>query len=63
MFFEKIIAKIKAKEEGLAMISVDLSQTDLKALDQEIDGAKVKEIHEMIFNKTGVGADFLGWLD
>jgi len=45
------------------MINVDLSQTGLKALDQEIDVTKVKQIHEMIFKKTGEGADFLGWLD
>ncbi|MCL8211480.1 Glucose-6-phosphate isomerase [Mesoplasma sp. JKS002658] len=45
------------------MINVDLSQTGLKALDQEIDVTKVKQIHEMIFKKTGAGADFLGWLD
>ncbi|WP_026389119.1 glucose-6-phosphate isomerase [[Acholeplasma] multilocale] len=45
------------------MIKVDLQYTGLNALDKEIDETRVKDIHEMIINKTGKGSDFLGWVE
>ncbi|ATG97511.1 glucose-6-phosphate isomerase [Mesoplasma lactucae] len=45
------------------MIKVDLSNTGLNALDKEFPNEEVKRIHKMIFDKTGAGSDFLGWLD
>ncbi len=44
------------------MIKLDLSQAKLE---QDLDSYKDKvvEIHDMIHNKTGLGNDFLGWVD
>ena len=44
------------------MIKVDLSQAKLA---ESMDSYKeqVASIHDMIHNKTGLGNDFLGWVD
>ncbi|WP_434324919.1 glucose-6-phosphate isomerase [Mycoplasma capricolum] len=44
------------------MIKVNLDHTDID-INKVVDLNKIKEIHQMIFNKTGKGNDFLGWLD
>lgn len=44
------------------MIKVDLSNAKLtESMESYKD--KVVEIHDMIHNKTGLGSDFLGWVD
>lgn len=45
------------------MIKVDLTHAGLKPLNKEIKEAEIKKIDEMIRQKTGAGADFLGWVD
>ena len=44
------------------MITLDLSKAKLSE-DLESYKDKVKEIHDMIHNKTGAGNDFLGWVE
>ena len=44
------------------MIKVDLSQAKL-AESMDAYKEKVASIHDMIHNKTGLGNDFLGWVD
>ena len=44
------------------MIKVDLSQAKL-AESMESYKERVASIHDMIHNKTGLGNDFLGWVD
>ena len=44
------------------MITLDLSKAKLN---ENLESYKdtVKEIHDMIHNKTGAGNDFLGWVE
>ena len=44
------------------MITLDLSKAKLN---EDIESYKdtVKDIHDMIHNKTGAGNDFLGWVE
>ena len=44
------------------MITLDLSKAKLNE-DLESYKDTVKDIHEMIHNKTGAGNDFLGWVE
>ncbi|EOA06967.1 Glucose-6-phosphate isomerase [Mycoplasma yeatsii 13926] len=44
------------------MIKVNLDYAGLD-FNKIVDEDKIKQVHEMIVNKTGKGNDFLGWLD
>ncbi|UKS54111.1 glucose-6-phosphate isomerase [Mycoplasma feriruminatoris] len=44
------------------MIKVNLDHTNIN-LEQVVDLNKIKQVHQMIFNKTGKGNDYLGWLN
>lgn len=63
--FERLNSQIEETYKMLedrVMLKVDLSHT---GIENEIKdySEKVKEIHKMIHEKTGVGNDFLGWVD
>nr|WP_265511180.1 hypothetical protein [Mycoplasma mycoides] len=44
------------------MIKVNLDHTNID-INKVVDLNKVKQIHQMIINKTGKGNDYLGWLN
>lgn len=52
----------KESRRKVKMITLDLSKAKLSE-DLESYKDKVKEIHDMIHNKTGAGNDFLGWVE
>ncbi|ARU91288.1 glucose-6-phosphate isomerase [Spiroplasma clarkii] len=45
------------------MIKVDFSNSQIEQEIKKFDKNKVKAVHQMIEQKTGVGNDFLGWVD
>ncbi|AOG60686.1 glucose-6-phosphate isomerase [Spiroplasma helicoides] len=45
------------------MIKVDFSKSKVEEEIKKFDKNRVQKVHEMIENKTGLGNDFLGWLD
>lgn len=47
----------------MSKITLDYSKTGINKHEVEFFEAQVKLAHEMLHNKTGVGNDFLGWID
>jgi len=45
------------------MIKIDFSNSKIEKEVKNFDISKIKQIHEMIENRSGLGSDFLGWLD
>ncbi|ATZ17115.1 glucose-6-phosphate isomerase [Williamsoniiplasma luminosum] len=45
------------------MIKVNLEYTGLNDLSQEVKDSEIIKVDAMIRNRTGAGADFLGWVD
>ncbi|WP_339033785.1 glucose-6-phosphate isomerase [Spiroplasma endosymbiont of Cantharis rufa] len=43
------------------MIKVSFRDSKIKGEINKFREAKIKEVHDMIENKTGIGSDFLGW--
>ncbi|AUB31898.1 glucose-6-phosphate isomerase [Spiroplasma floricola] len=45
------------------MIKINLEYSKIEKEVKSFDESKLKKVHEMIENKTGVGSDFLGWVN